>query len=161
MENTTQLPEVESQQLKHGHFKVKLIKLNDIKTHDIVDSIAKPLNQEELADGWLQVLKKNRKLIHHFNIYLSQLPMNLWGKVQKTFSKSTDDNDYYKKIKNKNYHYTIKHTDNDELIFKLYQNILSKNPNLDVINDLYKDLEEKRVKGWVMIRAHNLLLRKL
>ena len=161
MENTTQLPEVESQQLKHGHFKVKLIKLNDIKTHDIVESIVKPLNQEELADGWLQVLKKNKKLIHHFNIFLSQLPMNLWGKVQRTFSKSKDDNDYYKKIKNKNYHYTIKHTPQDELIFKLYQNILSKTPNLETINELYKDLEEKRVKGWVMIRAHNLLLKKL
>ena len=139
--------------LKHGEYKIKIKQINSEKEIILIDGIAKPLNQEELSDGWLQVFNKQRKyMIHHFSIYLSQLPMNLWSKVKRTYTHDPDK-DYYRKIKISNYHYSIKFSGNDELVFELYRNMMSTTPNLDRIRELYKSLDENRVKGWLMIRA--------
>lgn len=137
---------------QHGEYIVK-VKYNDETTKDV---LIKPLSQEELADGWLQVKKVNKKNIHHFSIYLSQLPMNLWNKIRRTYT--LDENkEYYNKIKNGNYHYTIKKSINDDKIFELYKSIISKTPNYNSINNLYKELNENRVKGWIMIRANKII----
>jgi hypothetical protein len=139
--------------LKHGEYKIKIKQINSEKKIILIDGIAKLLNQEELSDGWLQVFNKQRKyMIHHFSIYLSQLPMNLWSKVKRTYTHDSDK-DYYRKIKISNYHYSIKFSGNDELVFELYRNMMSTTPNLDRIRELYKSLDENRVKGWLMIRA--------
>ena len=143
--------------LKHGEYKIKLTHLDHNNKINLIDAVVKPLTQEELADGWLQVLYNQKKeMVHHFSIYLSQLPMNLWSKVRRTHT--TDKNkDYYQKIKNSNYHYTIKYSSNDELILELYKNVMSKTSDLNKIRRLYKELDENRVKGWLMIRARRMI----
>jgi hypothetical protein len=147
--------DIEKDSLKHGEYKVKITQLegtNIISTETVV----KPLLQEELADGWLQIQPKRKDNIHHFSIYLSQLPMNLWSKVKKTYT-IDKEKDYYRKIKNGNYHYTIKYSTNDDNIFELYRNITCKTPDLDKIRTLYKELESNRVRGWIMIRALSMI----
>ena len=143
--------------LKHGEYKIKMKQIDSDKKINLIECIVKPLTQEELADGWLQVLDFRRKnMIHHFSIYLSQLPMNLWSKVKRTYT--TDKNkDYYKKIKIANYHYTIKYSSNDDLVLKLYKNIMSRTHDFNIIRELYKKLDENRVKGWLMIRAREMI----
>ena len=128
--------------------------MDNEKKITLIDGIVKPLNQEELADGWLQVPYQRKDMIHHFSIYLSQLPMNLWSKVQRTYS-TERNSDYYKKIKVGNYHYTIKYSSSDELIIELYKNVMSN--NTDKIREIYKKLDENRVKGWLMIRARKMI----
>jgi len=141
---------------KHVEYKIMIKRINKDNTLSSHECVVKPLTQEELANGWVQVLSNRKHTIHHFSIYLSQLPLNLWGKIKKTYL--TDKNkDFYKTIKNGNYHYTIKYTKNDDDIFELYRHIMSRSPNLNKINDLYKLLEENRVKGCVMIKAKNLI----
>jgi hypothetical protein len=144
-----------SQSLKHGEYKVTIKKIdshNDIFTEIVT---VKPLNQEDLANGWLRVKPKKKDIIHHFSIYLSQLPSNLWKKVRRSFSKDKTS-DYYIKIKHGNYHYSIKNSPNDDMIFELYRNIMSCTPNIKKIKDLYKELNNNRVKGWIMIKAENM-----
>lgn len=141
--------------LKHGEYKIKVKKINSHNDIITEEAIVKPLSQEDLAIGWLRVKSKKKDVIHHFSIYLSQLPSNLWGKVRRSYSKEKNS-DYYFKIKNGNYHYTIKNTPNDELVFELYKNIMSNTPNTNKIKDLYKELINNRVNGWLMIKAQNM-----
>ena len=143
--------------LKHGEYKIRMNHIDNEKKITLIEGIVKPLTQEELADGWLQVLYGQKKnMIHHFSIYLSQLPMNLWSKAKRTYT-SDKNKDYYKKIKISNYHYTIKYSSNDELIFELYKNVMSRTHDLNKIKELYKKLDENRVKGWLMIRARKMI----
>jgi hypothetical protein len=144
-----------SQSLKHGEYKVTIKKIDS--HNDIISEVVtvKPLNQEDLANGWLRVKPKKKDIIHHFSIYLSQLPSNLWKKVRRSFSKDKTS-DYYIKIKHGNYHYSIKNSPNDEMIFELYRNIMSSTPNIKKIKDIYKELNNNRVKGWIMIKAENM-----
>ena len=143
-------------ELKHGEYKIKLKRLDPDGKIILVDGLVKPLSQEAIADGWCQNLKHRKDMIHHFSISLSQLPINLWVRVRRTFT-NDKNKDYYKKIKEYNYHYTIKYSPNDEKILELYKHVMSTTPDLVYINELYKDLDEKRVKGWVMIRALKLI----
>ena len=145
----------QTSKLQHGEYFVKVTQLYKNITTSVV---MKPLNQEELADGWIQVKTRNNKNIHHFSIYLSQLPMNLLGKVKRTYT-SDKNKDYYKKIKYGNYHYTITNSVNDDKIFELYRNILLKphNININIINELYKELNENRVKGCLMICTNKII----
>jgi hypothetical protein len=141
---------------KHGEYKIMMKQINRDNVISLHEYIVKPLTQEELADGWIQVLSKRKNIIHHFSIYISQLPLTLWTKIKRTYT--TDKNkDYYKTIKNGSYHYTIKYSKHDEEIFKLYKHIMCRQHNLNKIRDLYKFLDENRVKGCVMIKAKNMI----
>lgn len=146
----------ESIKLQHGEYMIKIKQINENNDIVLKSVLVKPLNQQELSDGWLRSVPRNNSNIHHFSIYLSQLPMNLWYKVRRTHTKDKNK-DYYKCIKNSNYHYTIKNSVNDEIIFELFRNIMSKTPNINKINNLYKILNENRVKGWLMVRAQNMI----
>ena len=66
--------------------------------------------------------------------------------------------DYYHKIKEQNYHYTIKFSTSDIKTLEFYKNILSKTPNLNKIKELYTELDENRVKGWIMLYAAKLII---
>jgi hypothetical protein len=141
---------------KHGEYKIIMKKINNDNVISFEECLVKPLTQEELADGWIQVLSKKNKTIHHFSIYLSQLPLNLFSKIKRTYT--TDKNkEFYNTIKNGNYHYTIKYSKHDDTIFKLHKYVMSSSPNLNKINELYKFLDENRVKGCIMIKSKNLI----
>lgn len=145
-----------NQNLKHGEYKIKLYKMNSDKIISTEEGIVKPLSQEDLSEGWLRVTPKKKDVIHHFSIYLSQLPSDLWGKVKRNYS-NDKTKDYYVMIKDRNYHYTIKNSSNDELIFELYKNIMSSRPKIRKIKDLYTELNNNRVKGWIMYKAGKLI----
>ena len=144
--------------LKHGEYIVKIKQLNKKNEIDIIVQIMKPLTYEELADGWLRVTPKKKDIIHHFSIYLSQLPMNLWGKVQRSFT-TDKTKDYYKMLKDGNYHYSIKYSINDEMVFELYRNLMYNRRDIEKIKDIYKELETNRVKGWIMRYTLNMISR--
>ena len=149
-----------NQNLKHGEYKIKLYKMNSDKIILTEETIVKPLSQEDLSEGWLRVTPKKKDIIHHFSIYLSQLPSNLWSKVKRNYS-NDNTKDYYIKIKDGNYHYTIKNSSNDELIFELYKNIMSSRPKIRKIKDLYTELNNNRVKGWIMFKAGKFIESKI
>ncbi len=137
---------------KHGQFKVTLKTLEN-KSYDYVIN---PLSQDELADGWRLVLpKRGRKsTVHHFSIYLSQLPPYLWKFLQTSW---TDNVEYYDTINDGIYQYTVKMSKHDEDIRKLYKLVMNQCPDKEKIAPLYDHLEKQRVKGWLMICASNIL----
>ncbi len=146
---------VNKHQLKHGEFKTYVKKLgeNGIVKNEI--HYFKMLNQNDLADGWKQILpKRNKKsTIHTFSICLSHLPEHLWYKVKRDYN--TPNN--YKIIRDNICFYNIKPSNNDELIKDLYYNIMSKTPNKQIIKELYDILFEQNVRGWLMCRANRLI----
>lgn len=142
--------------LKHGQFRAKLENfVNGEKTYEW--HVINPLTQEELADGWKMAFPRLKldSTIHHFNVYKSQLPFHLWKKL-KAFH-NEDFEEEYSDIRNGIYTYSVKHSKYDDLVTELGRQVLSNHPNLNRIRVLSDELEQHRVKGWVMIRARTLL----
>jgi hypothetical protein len=137
--------------LKHGQFYVYHRNTDGKKIKQLVN----PLSQEEIADGWYQVLPKPKKnsTTHHFSIYLSQLPPHLWNRIWL----DEENPDTYEKIRDKIYTYSVKVSKHDNEIRKMYKLIRAQYPNLEEISQQFKLLQSARVKGWVMNRAHNLM----
>jgi len=132
------------------------------------DVVISPLNQEELADGWRLVLPRSKpsNKQHMFNVQLSQLPEHLWRHVNtdRTYkSERVNSNDeqesetYYMPISDGIYTYNVKVTEYDNLLFELFNLVTSKHPNVEQIRTAVENLEQLRVKGWLMIRARRLL----
>ena len=117
--------------------------------------LVSPLSQDDLARGWSLVLPRAHKKsrIHHFNIYLSQLPEHLWYQLQS----DNDERKNYNLISDNIYKYSVQKSEDDNTITQLYNKILQRNLDINNIRELYKALEQKRVKGWLMIRTHHLL----
>lgn len=138
--------------LKHGQFKVK----SETMDETIIETIVNPLNQDELADGWRIVLprKQTNSTVHHFSVYLSQLPQHLW----KYLSTSNNENDeHYLPINDEIYQYSVKKSKYDNEIQKLYNHIMNPCPDKNQIAQLYNHLEKQRVKGWLMVRANTII----
>lgn len=147
--------EIESNKhIKHGQFKVQFIEQD---TDNLVDYLVNPLTQEELAEGWRLVLPsdKNDATIHHFNIYLSQLPWHLWKSLKPLYDE--DGNMCYETIRDNIYHYTVKPSKYDDLVLQLYRLVMCNSPIKQTIQKVYNELEQNRVKGWVMLKAKQLL----
>jgi hypothetical protein len=132
------------------------------------DVVISPLNQEELADGWRLVLPKSNpsNKQHMFTVQLSQLPEHLWRHVNtnRTYkSERVNSNDekesetYYMPISDGIYTYNVKVSEHDHLLFELFNLIASRNPNIEQIRTAIENLEQFRVKGWLMIRARRFL----
>lgn len=139
--------------LKHGQFKVRML----TKDNQYEDHIVDPLTQDEYAEGWNLVLPKETKksTTHHFSVYLSQLPPHLWHTVRLEYDH--EGNEHYATIFDKIYNYTIRQSKSDNDVLRLYKLVTLNNPNLQKVENLYKLLEQQRVKGWVMTRAKSLL----
>ncbi len=137
--------------LKHGQFYVNHLDKDGKKTEVLVN----PLSQEDIADGWYQVLPKPNKTstTHHFSVYLSQLPPHLWSRVRA----DKDKTDTYRLIKDKIYTYSVKVSKHDDEIRKMYKLVRTTYPNVEEITKQFKLLQSARVKGWVMTRAHHIM----
>ena len=135
--------------LKHGQFKVKF-------PNDDISYIVNPLSQDEIAEGWQHVLPAATKkaTIHHFSIYLSQLPPHLWKYLKK---RTVEGNDEYYPVQDKIYHYSIKLTKHDRYVFALYEQVMKQYPDYDKVIQLYDYLDQYRIKGWIMTLAKNML----
>ncbi len=143
----------ETSSLKHGQFKVQCYN----EANELQEYIVNPLTQEELADGWNLVLPRETKdsTIHHFSVYLSQLPPHLWSFLKIVYDQSGGE--HYGTIRDNIYHYSIKSSKYDDDIKKLYKLVMQDYPCKDAVSKLHTHLEQQRVKGWVMIRAKKYL----
>lgn len=130
-----------------GQFKVILITNNK----NLIECNVLPLTPIEVANNWKIILPKvkHRTTIHHFNIYLSELPPHLW--------KSFSINGYYNTIKDHIYQYSIKKNKYDSDIIKLYKLIMYNTTDKQNINDLYIKLKQNNIKGWIMLKAKHIL----
>lgn len=136
--------------IKLGHFTVKS------KVNDTVEFVkVYPPTQQEYSEGWRVVLprKTKKSYIHHFNIYLSQLPPHLWRNVRSV----NKNEETYNTITERIYTYTVKKSPSDKKLFELYEQLEKPSPSLDVVSSLYKELMESSVKGWIMFKARRLL----
>jgi len=132
---------------KPNHFFVydkKNSKYNEIKY----------LAQSELAEGYRQVLPngsiKSKKLINHFSITLCFLPEYLWRKL-----KYVDEN--YKKIKDGITLYSIVETNQDEIMFSLYNELKKIVPDNIVIIYLIDELDETQHSSWLVLRGKHYI----
>jgi len=137
--------------LKHGQFYVN----QECLEGKIIKVLIDPPSQEDIADGWNIVLPQANKYstIHHFSVYLSQLPPHLWNKVKV----NSERDDIYEEITDNIYKYSVKVSKHDDEIHKMYNLVLAKYPNIEDIRTQFKTLQNARVKGWIMIRAHKIL----
>jgi hypothetical protein len=136
------------------------LKLGQFKTTMIVDNIKNivlinPLSQNELAEDWQLVLPTTKKTRakYHFNVYLAQLPQHLWHHLMQ------DSNEYYRLIKDNIYTYSVKVSETDDYLCRLYEllNTVDYRVHIEEINNLYSNLYKENVRGWIMIKAKNLL----
>lgn len=137
--------------LKHGQFYVHHKNKDGEKTKVLVN----PPTQEEIAEGWSLILPSAKKdsTIHHFSVYLSQLPPHLWKRVRVDHTKS----DSYCEITDNIYKYSVRMSKHDNEIRRLYSLMQSRYLNIEEITQQFKTLQNSRVKGWVMIQAHRIM----
>lgn len=138
--------------LKHGQFKVFF------KTFDkgTLEYVINPPTQEELADGMRIIVPRRYKYstIHHFSIYLYQLPPYLWKALRIC---QTNNTEHYIPIDDGIYQYSVKISNNDDNIQKLYNLIMKHYPDKSQVTNLYNHLEKQGVKGWLMISARKII----
>jgi hypothetical protein len=137
--------------LKHGQFYVYHKNKDGERTKVLVNAPT----QEDIAEGWSIILPRARKdsTIHHFSVYLSQLPPHLWNRVQVDYTKS----DSYREITDNIYKYSVRMSKHDNEVRRLYSLMQSTCLNMEEITQQFKALQSARVKGWVMIRAHRIM----
>ena len=138
--------------LKHGQFYVNCKTENNKITRVLVD----PLSQDDYVNGWRMILPKLHKntTTHHFSIYLSNLPPHLWGRLY------IDKDDFYKKINDNIYTYSVKISKYDNELLNLYKyvNHNVKRPyDIKKISEYFGLLQEARIKGWIMTHSYNIL----
>jgi hypothetical protein len=120
-------------------------------------TLCNPISQEDLANGWRMVLPKSSPYVkqHIYNVELSYLPEHLWHKVNRRNMRASEEN--YPNIYDGIYTYWVKQTTYDNLMFELFEEMRQLHPNEDTIRNLVSELEQHRVKGWLMIRARQFL----
>lgn len=136
----------EETHIKHGEFYVYHENGNGVVKKVLIS----PLSQEEIADGWTLVLPKvtKKSTIHHFNIYLSQLPPHLWRYIT---------GEEKQEITDKIYKYSIKKSKHDKNVLLLYNLLHSRYLNIQKIEKIFKHLQNSSIKGWVMNKAYNVI----
>lgn len=140
-------PNTEEKQMKDVGLKVG-------QFHCVIDNqdyIINPLSQDDIASGWQTVLPRVYKhsTIHHFNIYLSQLPPHLWSQYKKFKSVEKPQITLHDRI----YHYTIKQSKYDDNILALYNEVSRPYPKRAVISEIYNQLDNQKIRGWIMTRS--------
>lgn len=113
------------------------------------------LSQNDLAEGWQQVIPKNsKKNINHFNVTLAFLPEHLWYKLHK-YTKNGED--IYKVIKDGVTRYNIDESNQDFIMINLFNEIHKLKPSNELIKNYIDQLDESQYKSWLVIRANNYL----
>lgn len=135
-------------ELRLGQFKV-VMESSEGKQEHVINYPT----QEELADGWRRVLpKRHRKTtVHHFSVFLSQLPPYLWKSLRTTYNR--EGKEVYAPIKDNIYSYSIRMSDSDDDIKALYKELNKILPNKKEVTHLYNKLTTSKVRGWIMHKA--------
>ena len=136
----------EETHIKHGEFYVYHKSDKDVVKKVLIS----PLTQEEIADGWTLILPNvtKKSTIHHFNIYLSHLPPHLWRYIT---------GEEKQEITDKIYKYSIKKSKHNKNVLLLYNLLHSRYLNIQKIENIFKLLQNSSVKGWLMIKAYNVI----
>lgn len=168
---------------KNGTFKVDIpVIRNPPKDLNFVESkemdmeyksiTVNPLSQNELADGWTQVVPKanykmnisnrygkqvlhKKHLYNYFKIDLAKLPENLWNRLEPVY----EENIYsYSIAKYNRYVYIVNPTVVDEEIREL-KSLLDNTTNVNTtrILELLQVLQDNDIYGWLVIKAKNTI----
>jgi hypothetical protein len=139
--------------LSHGQFVV----YDKFPENVFVERVINPLSQNDLAEGWQMVLPKPNKNrpTHHYSLYLSELPPHLW-KFLKLYT-NEDGIQQYRLVRDNIYIYSIRHSQFDDQLIELFEQITTTNPNLNYMQTLVSQLENHNVTGWLMTRARKML----
>lgn len=146
----------------------------DLPVHS-VEKMINPLTQNELAEGWEQVVpsprskvyfitkngsnfRRTKKLKHYFKIDLSKLPENLWDKLKPVYEEGLFS---YSIVQNKIFVYIVNPSVVDNEIRELYCLINQQHFNKEKAMKLLQVLEDNNIHGWVVIRAKNLIGNKV
>jgi len=137
----------------------------DNKKHEVLVNY---LNQQDFADGWRVVLPRPDTTYHkdwlgnvtkekntfHYSVHLSQLPPYLWKFLIVDYE---NGNPYYKNINDRIYSYSITMTQYDTIMRELYDEVFKPCPDIYLVKYLYDKLHNQKFKGWLMIKALDLL----
>ncbi len=133
---------VEIPKKKPNHFYIL-----DKKKREYVEM--KYLTQNELAEGWIQVMPQNgnSKLINHFSVTLAFLPEQFWRRLRSVHGGG------YQVIKDGLTRYTIIETNQDESMINLFNEITSGSPNVLTLQKLINELDVSQHTSWLVLRA--------
>ena len=136
-----------------GQFRAKMVALDGTTQECVVDYPT----QQELAEGWRLVLPKKSKTqpSHHFSVYLSQLPPYLWKSLHLKYDR--EGREHYNTVHDNIYSYTVKKTQSDGTVFKLFNAVNKIIPDKQYIKSMLIELEKDHVKGWLIVKAQSLL----
>jgi hypothetical protein len=139
-------------ELRLGQFKVTMETGEGKK-----DYVVNYHSQEQLAEGWRHVLpKRHRKTtVHHFSVFLSQLPPYLWKSLRTTINR--EGKEVYAHINDNIYTYSIRMSDSDDDIKAMFKELNKTIPNKVEIKRLYTKLHNMKVRGWLMLKAETFL----
>jgi hypothetical protein len=139
-------------ELRLGQFKVFMQSGEEKQEH-----VINYPTQEELAEGWRRVLPKRRRktTVHHFSVFLSQLPPYLWKSLRTTYNR--EGKEVYAPIRDNIYSYSIRMSDSDDDIKALYNELNKIVPNKKEVTRLYNKLTTNKVRGWIMVKAESCM----
>ena len=141
--------------LQFGHYKVVVKKNKKQGEFEEEVVVCKPLTQDEITDGWRQVLPTINRTspIHHWSVTLAQLPPHLWKQYRVSYN---DGKKFYPIIKDGIYNYSVNQTNYDLTLVKLYKELKNvKGVDVSTIETYLKELEN--VNGWLINRARKFL----
>ena len=116
----------------------------------------KYLNQQELADGWNQVIssRSNKKLINHFSLTLAFLPEKYWKSIKKI---KKNGEEIYKLIKDGLTTYTIIETNQDHIMINLFNELKKSCPDKILIEEYLNELDQSQHTSWLVLRSKNYI----
>jgi len=116
----------------------------------------KYLSQQEIADGWEQVIPyyKDKRLNNYLNVTLAFLPEKLWCKLHKI---KTNGEELYKVIKDGLTQYTIIESNQDEIMFSLFEEIHKIIPNKELIQKYIDNIDSSQYTSWLILRATHII----
>ena len=119
----------------------------------------KYLSQNELAEGWQQVIPKysEKKLINHFSVTLAFLPEQFWKKLRKV---RTNTEESYKVIIDGITRYTIIETNQDDIMINLFNELSSNCPCVNKLKYYINELDVSQHSSWLVIRARHFINHK-
>jgi hypothetical protein len=119
--------------------------------------------QNTLAEGYIQVMPKiaPKKLINHFSITLAFLPDHLWCKLKEKYknkeNKENNEDDKYRIIKDGITRYSIVETNQDDMMFTLYDEIHKINPKNEILQFCVDNLDVSQHSSWLIIRTKHYI----
>jgi hypothetical protein len=114
------------------------------------------LTQQEIAEGWLQVLPQyaDKNLINHFSVTLAFLPEIYWSNIKKGYKNGEE---IYKVIKDGITRYTIIETNQDETMKKLFVEVKKMYPNYKLLQEFIDELDVSQHTSWLVLRAKHII----